>query len=353
MGWKFRRMIYAKPLSEVLYYLDFCWVMNTVGVCLLCLFVLIGNERIDMHATIIPTEVRKSIFLAAFGIFVGPVFLASMALPFVAFLFHDVNTMANLTIHLMPSMVMYHLRWHAKELHDTYPTFFNVQYLNDMKSQDDAVVTIPTHHDDGAPPTGDLPFWNGFGYQSVAWNAMVVYFMWWIPYTLWMLCVGLKLPVTSKDSTPSRPPKYDTVFHSLWRDGPCELVGRLVWKRPVEISRDQSSRNDFEIRDLMFYMCGHAFACLSIGIGVIAGISYVGGRTAHLSMIMLSTLLCAQRGASRYTYYSVTMYGQKLRKTFKEHQANELSGDDSQGLDAVIEAAIAEDDENSKNKKTK
>ncbi|KAL3923100.1 MAG: hypothetical protein SGILL_001849 [Bacillariaceae sp.] len=325
VGWKLYKSWIANP-CEIYYYLDYCWVMNFSGVLLLLTFIVLGNEQVDAHATIIPTESRKQIFLAAFGTYVGPVFLASMALPFVAFLFHDVNTMANLIIHLMPSMSMYCLRWHAVALHEAYPTFFNVQYLKDV---------IEASHNE------DLPYWAGFGKGSVVRNGLIVYWAWWIPYTLWMLIGGgLQIPRVKKEdsgdigdgkkkrSKTSKDNKimYDTVFHSLWRGGPCELVGKLLWNRPKAVSQDQSQRNDFEARDFMVYMAGHAVACVTVGIGVVAGISYLGGRKGHALMLLFSTVMCAERGAQRYTYYVTAMYGNKLRKAYKEAQANRAGG---------------------------
>jgi hypothetical protein len=239
--------------------------------------------------------------------------------------------MANLIIHLMPSMALYTLRWHATELHETYPKFFNLEYLDVMTSQDHDMNGSNDGdllHPSPKQGVGELPFWKGIGQSSVAWNALMVYFAWWIPYTIFMLTVGLNLPVHSKDKS-QPPPKYDTVFHSLWRGGPCELVGSLLWKRPKEISQDQSERNDFEVRDLMVYMIAHAVGCIMVGIGVVAGISYVGGQKAHACMLLLATTVCANRGAQRYTYYVTAMYGKKLRKaykTFKERQGSITEG---------------------------
>ena len=87
MSYKFRGMYYAKPLSEALYYLDFCWVMNVTGVTIIVVVI-----ALDSKLDIIPLEFRKNLFLACFGVFCGPVFFAAMVLPFVAFLFHDVNS---------------------------------------------------------------------------------------------------------------------------------------------------------------------------------------------------------------------------------------------------------------------
>jgi len=89
MSYKFNGMYFAKPLCEALYYLDFCWVMNTLGVTLIVAMIVLDNF---LYAAIIPIELRKQFFVASFGVFCGPVFMAAMTLPFVAFLFHDVNS---------------------------------------------------------------------------------------------------------------------------------------------------------------------------------------------------------------------------------------------------------------------
>ena len=89
MSYKFRGMYFAKPLSETFYYLDFCWVMNASGVTIIVTVIFLDGY---LTYDIIPIEVRKNMFMACFGVFCGPVFLAAMALPFVAFLFHDVNS---------------------------------------------------------------------------------------------------------------------------------------------------------------------------------------------------------------------------------------------------------------------
>jgi len=294
MSYKFRGMYFAKPLSEALYYLDFCWIMNILGVSVVLVMIFLDGY---LTSDIIPIEVRRVVFLACFGVFCGPVFMAAMVLPFVAFLFHDVNTMANLIIHLMPSMVMYNYRWHAVEICSAYPNLFPhlaefTEEINNSKNS-----------------------------KSLMQITLAVYFAWFIPYTIWMLLVGLKLPVISKDKE-KPPPKYDTVFHSTWKGGMCELAGTALWKRPKDISRDCSERNDYEIRDFLLYMAGHAVGCCGIGTILIGDIlCFSGGKPIHAALLWFVTIVCAKRGADRYTYYVTSMYGQKLRKAFREIEA--------------------------------
>ena len=89
MIYKFRGMYSAKPLSEVLYYLDFCWVMNALNVMIFVVMIVLDTQ---LSTDIMPIEVREKVFMACFGVFCGPIFVAAMVLPFVAFLFHDVNS---------------------------------------------------------------------------------------------------------------------------------------------------------------------------------------------------------------------------------------------------------------------
>jgi len=319
MSYKFYGMYFAKPLCEVLYYLDFCWVMNTLGVT-----VIIGMIFLDLHVTTesFPLEWRKKLFIASFGVFCGPVFMAAMTLPFVAFLFHDVNTMANLIIHLMPCMTMYHHRWHAAEISAAYPTIFPhlVEFTEQLNSgKDPASVTKIT---------------------------LLVYFAWFVPYTIWMLLVGLRLPSVSKDKK-KPPPKYDTVFHATWKGGPCELVGTTVWKRPEAVSRDESERNDYEIRDFLLYMTGHAVMSCGIGIVLIGDIlCYGGGKNVHEALLWLATIICAERGAKRYTYYVTAMYGQKLRRAFHKLEQQQKQ----QQMQLEMMPSITEDEEEKANR---
>lgn len=102
------------------------------------------------------------------------------------------------------------------------------------------------------------------------------------------------------------------------------MIGTSVWKRPKEISRDCSDRNDYEVRDFLFYMAGHAFGSCCVGIILVGNIlCFHGGKMVHATLIWITTILCAKRGADRYTYYVTSMYGQKLRKAFKELEVQE------------------------------
>ena len=66
------------------------------------LAVLILSEGMGFE---VEEATREGVFKAAMGVACGVLLSANIALPFVACLFHDVNSMTGLFIHLMPPMV--------------------------------------------------------------------------------------------------------------------------------------------------------------------------------------------------------------------------------------------------------
>ncbi len=89
-----------KPrLNQAFYYLDFCWCMNFLG-----LFSLAALVIYDLLGSNVEEDARKPMFKAFMGVTCGVLLAANIALPFVACVFHDVNTMTGLFIHLMPPM---------------------------------------------------------------------------------------------------------------------------------------------------------------------------------------------------------------------------------------------------------
>ena len=127
---KFYNMCCARPLNQALYYLDFCWAMNFAAIFVIFTLILSGirsgNERI------VSNFARKSFFSASLGVSCGPLVGANIVLPFVACLFHDVNTMTGLFIHLMPPMVMYTFMWHSADIKEAWPSVFHLTYMDEV-----------------------------------------------------------------------------------------------------------------------------------------------------------------------------------------------------------------------------
>mmetsp|Transcript_5776 Transcript_5776/g.12174 ORF Transcript_5776/g.12174 Transcript_5776/m.12174 type:complete len:477 (-) Transcript_5776:963-2393(-) len=303
---KFVSMVKAKPLCEALYYLDLCWFLNFAG--MLALFAFPFTFLFDID---IPEEWRREVYLAAVGAACGPLLGATLVLPFVAFLFHDSRTMTGLFIHLLPPILTYCFLWHADEIREAWPNVFHLDYLSNIKF---------------FPDSGPF-FLPGTGLGTVAGNGMALYFGWFVPYTVWMLAVGLDLPRTTRrsrqrDGTP-RPPRYDTVFHSTVRGGLCILIGKACWGRPKSISIQQMENNDFELRDFAVYMMAHATAAVS-SIYILAYPCFTS-KNAHLCIIAGLIILCVHRGSKRYTYYSTAMYGRLIRTNFEDLIAEDLA----------------------------
>lgn len=165
----------------------------------------------------------------------------------------------------------------------------------------------------------------GRGLGSVAGNGIALYFLWFIPYVIWMVTIGLDLPRTNRrrkkrDGTPY-PSKYDTVFHSTVRGGLAILIGKVCWGRPREVSIKQMEENDFELRDFLMYMLAHMVAAV-LSIYVIAYPCFIS-KEAHLCIIAGLVFLCTHRGSKRYTYYSTSMYGRMIRKNFDDLMATD------------------------------
>jgi hypothetical protein len=70
---------------------------------------------------------------AILGISCGTLMGANIALPFVACLFHDVNTMTGLFIHLMPPMVMYTFMWDSSAIKAAWPEVFHLTYMDNIQ----------------------------------------------------------------------------------------------------------------------------------------------------------------------------------------------------------------------------
>lgn len=281
---KFFHMIRAVP-NEALYFLDFCWIMNFCGTALL-LIMMFGRNLLS-------EQFRKVIFLAAFGISCGPLLGANIALPFVALIFHDVDSMAGLFIHIYPPLLLYVMRWKADKVMDAWPNTFELNYdVNFFPDAEESFV------------------------QSIFGASTILYFIWLIPYTIWQLSVGLGLPKNGG--------KFDTVFHSNMRNGLCTQMGNRLWNRSLDLSTNQMETNNFEMRDFIVYSIFHAIGFFTSLL--ILAYSCSLSQYIHGVLLAICLILCIWRGARRYTYYSTKMYSNLIRKQF----AAELSQDESQ-----------------------
>lgn len=217
--------------------------------------------------------------------------LAATALPYIALLFHDVDTLTGLFIHIFPPMEAYALRWHSDEIRERWPQFFHLNYL-------DSVHFLPLE--------GRLA-------GSVAGNTLILYALWFILYLIWMLGVGLDLPRKDRKG-PGGEPKYDTCFHAFMRGGACLVIGETLWRRPRAVSRKQVETNHFERRDVLVHMTYHA--CMALASIFILGYACYTFKVIHGAALTVMTTIAVRRGAKRYSYYATSLYSRTLEKHF-------------------------------------
>lgn len=294
---KFYSMVRAKPLNQALYYLDFCWCMNFTAIFVIGLLVTSGLLIND--DSIISDLAREACFNALLGVSIGTLMGANIVLPFVACLFHDVNTMTGLFVHMMPPMVAYTLLWHSEEIRSTWPEIFHLDYMDTLRY---------------FPKSSGIFFPLGTGLDSVLGNSILLYFLWWIPYVCFMLLIGIELPKKLYPNGTPKNPTWDTVFHSTMRGGTCIAIGRTFRGRSKRDSLRQMQENDFDLTDFFIYMTFHML--LSLSSFYIIGYPCFGSQKFHLGMLVLVAWLTVARGASRYTYYTTQMYSRILRKQF-------------------------------------
>ena len=277
----------AKPLNQVLYYLDYCWVMN---------FLMIIGLFVLTMAWSIPDDLREHMFLAVVGTGCGTLLGACIVLPFVALVFHDNQHMTAVFIHLMPPMLVYTFLWHSKEIKETWPGVFKLDVVDRIQFYPDP--------DEGIYLLG-----------TVVGDALVIYVCWLMLYFIWMMTIGLDLPRKSRKGK-ARTPRFDTVFHSTVRDGMCETIGRVCWGRSKEESRRQMAEDDYETRDFLVYMLGH-FIMATFATSVVAYIC-TKDKYIHAGFIWALAVVCISRGAKRYVYWVTSMSSRAIEKHYRE-----------------------------------
>jgi hypothetical protein len=308
----------AKPLNEILYHLDYCWVMNIVGTFTLIALSfwesLQSDNRIASSSSA-STEVRKQLYMTVMGVACGPLLGATLLLPFVAVVFHDVIAMTNLFIHIYPPMLMYTFRWNTDLIREAWPHIFGLDYL-------DEVHFFPSRNN-AASGSNWWILIPGNGLGSIAGNANALYLIWFIPYVLWMLVFGMNLPRKNRRQKDGSliVPRWDTVFHATVRHGLYITFGNIFWARPRVISQAHMLQDDYEVRDFLVYMAIHS------------SLSYLGTMTLayacfhykyiHAALLVVLTITCVHRGSQRYTYYVTSMYGRAVRAVIGKNKKND------------------------------
>lgn len=103
--------------------------MNFLAIILLICLTLSETLGLD-----IGEDTRKTYFMASLGVACGVLLSTNIALPFVACLFHDVNSMTAFFIHFLPPLVMYTFMWNTDEISASWPRVFNISsYIDQIR----------------------------------------------------------------------------------------------------------------------------------------------------------------------------------------------------------------------------
>jgi hypothetical protein len=274
---KFGQMWNAKPMNEAFYYLDFCWIMNFIGISVFFMLIITGGTVSD--------EFRHHMYLATQGVTCGVLLGATCGLDFIALQFHNRKTMTGVFIHVYPPLLFYIHRWKSDIITEFWPNMFHINY--------DTVQFFPSAVND----------YSLIG--TVFGNAWLLYMVWWVIYISWQLLHGFHLPKGGR---------FDTVFHSTMRGGVCIMIGKVFWKRSKEKSLEQMKTHNYELRDLFVYMAMHWTA--ATGSMIVLAYPCSLGPMIHGCILVMVATIVTWRGAKKYTYYSTKMYSRMIRKQF-------------------------------------
>lgn len=291
---KVQQEIAAKPLNKVLYFLDYCWVMNAIGSAVLVAFMATPN---------LTTDARKHLYMCFMGVTCGGLLGAAGLLPFVAAVFHSINYMTGVFIHVFPPMLAYTFMWHRAEIQQAWPNVFSLDYMDDVHFF----------------PQGD-------GGGSIAGNAMTLYLVWFICYITWMVPLGgINLPRKNRD----QPPRFDTVFHNTVRKGLYRKFAQRAWpERSMNETLQREKNDDYEVSAFVCYMLVHAFLVF-LATTVLAYACWVDKRI-HLALLAGLAVVCIHRGSQRYTYWATSVYGRVIQKEFGHIIACDPAGREKQ-----------------------
>ena len=267
VSYKIYRDCVARPLCQVFYYFEYCWVMNFVvygGVAALVLCHHLSDPR--LYALLLACAI-------------GPLFGAAGVLGFCALVFHDRVTMTALLAHMSPSMLLYTFLWQLDSIERAWPDVFPTALMRQVHAQ----PYISFDH-----------YWT-----TPAGLATAFYGVWFVLYSVWMSVWGLHLTRTRsrKDGRPIQP-RFDGAFQSYVNKGFLETTGRYLWNRPLEETKRQMAQGDYEFRDFVVYMLQHSVAILfSTNI---VGWTCFGDPRIHAAWLTALVMLAAYRGGTTY-----------------------------------------------------
>eukprot|EP00439_Symbiodinium_sp_Y106_P029151 s7080_g3.t1 len=256
---RWRKMINASP-KQHLYWLDFCWMANFFGVFLLLALMVCS----------IPPGIQRWCMCASWGLGTGTLLCATTALGN-ALLFHDLDNVCAVLIHLFPSLVMYELGWKRGDVHAAWPRIFL-----------------------------QCNFFESLDPMEIISNACLVYGVWFLLYVSWLLAFGLRCPKHG----------YDTIFHWAMRGSAGSVVAKILRRQP-EVHATYAESNDFPREYVFVYMALHAASVL---VSIPVSLLCYASQWIHVSLCACVVLSTIYNASARYTFYMVKSYTVALKK---------------------------------------
>ncbi|CAD7970400.1 unnamed protein product [Amoebophrya sp. A25] len=303
-----KRYLRARAARCQLYWLDYCWFVNFIGQLMLAAVFLdtrfgrrgeanqatsggmwprpASAAEASLAGTAITSSVRRRIFGAIFGTACGPLGWATLALQN-ALVFHSIDQMITTFIHIFPPLLCYTLRWKTEAILAAHPGVFHLGYI------------------------AELDIW-----YDIVFPSIVLYWLWWVCYTPFLIFYGVNLPKRRK---------LDTVFHSLMRGSGLveQLSNQLAKKLPggpktMEDRLRRRANNDFSKTQVFAYMLTHAFA---VHLSFPLAIPLFYSRTCFRFFIFFCTCSLTWNAAVRYSYQMTNVFEKVIVEQLKLHNA--------------------------------
>jgi hypothetical protein len=235
-----------------LYLLDFCWATNflvcSLSVCILFILFSPAPPFSDVHL--------EQGWLLFFMLGTGPLGWSVVATGN-ALIFHSIDHMGVLFIHVAPMLAAWCVRWHGPAFHAAYPGL--------------TAATPHANHD----------VW------SLVLPATVFYGAWWLPYTIWLLVDGIHQPARGNKTVFTSFQPMVQKYSGVTSTAGCAAV----------------------------YMAGHAIAVnCTFFVAILAYRVY----WLHTAFGVAMLLVAVSNGASRYNHYLLNVYQKRLADALEQ-----------------------------------
>ena len=169
--------------STHLYLLEFCWFVNFVvcalSVCMVAALLLPAHSLLDAHL--------QQAWLLFFMLGTGPLG-CSVAATGNAMLFHSLDHMSALFIHVAPMIAAWCIRWHGPAVRHAYPGTTAPTSVTASRSHH---TTTPLCR---CPGLAACTLVDAQDTWSLVLPVATFYMAWWVPYAAWLLLDGIHQP---------------------------------------------------------------------------------------------------------------------------------------------------------------